>query len=232
MRDSVYLTPVEEEGGLNHQTGPPYRHALFSQDSYEYYPGPQSQNGSSHSANAPEQDEAESGFEKRGVGLDFAILDSTFLLSQVFPTLFMGMIVQFAQSVTAYIACSAIFGAVAIYLASQIVFDQKDLRNWVMGSPIINPSGSTSGTRCTTVPRKPFASNIFLLSATLCIKVYLLACGVWNWLTEDKVRSRLPCYSRNYLLPEESPPAQVRWGTVCTETYWIQQTCLFKTVTA
>lgn len=45
-----------------------------------------------------------------------------------------------------------------------------------MGSPIINPSGSTSGTRCTTVPRKPFASNIFLLSATLCIKVYLLAC--------------------------------------------------------
>lgn len=129
MRDSVYLTPVEEEGGLNHQTGPPYRHAFFSQDSYEYYPGPQSQNGSSHSSNVPEQDEAESGFEKRGVGLDFAILDSTFLLSQVFPTLFMGMIVQFAQSVTAYIACSAIFGAVAIYLASQIVFDQKDLRN-------------------------------------------------------------------------------------------------------
>lgn len=129
MRDSVYLTPVEEEGGLNHQTGLPYRHALFSQDSYEYYPGLQSQNGASHSANAPEQDEAESGFEKRGVGLDFAILDSTFLLSQVFPTLFMGMIVQFAQSVTAYIACSAIFGAVAIYLASQIVFDQKDLRN-------------------------------------------------------------------------------------------------------
>lgn len=129
MRDSVYLTPVEEEGGLNHQTGPPYRHTFFSQDSYEYYPGPQSQNGSSHSSNVPEQDEAESGFEKRGVGLDFAILDSTFLLSQVFPTLFMGMIVQFAQSVTAYIACSAIFGAVAIYLASQIVFDQKDLRN-------------------------------------------------------------------------------------------------------
>lgn len=64
----------------------------------------------------------------RGVGLDFAILDSTFLLSQVFPTLFMGMIVQFTQSVTAYIACSAIFGTIAIGLANQVIFDQKDLR--------------------------------------------------------------------------------------------------------
>ncbi|XP_022605734.1 solute carrier family 45 member 3 [Seriola dumerili] len=128
-RDSVYLTPVEEEGGLNHKTGDAYGHSFLNQDSYEYYPSPQSQNGSSHSAGGTEQEEAELGYEKRGVGLDFAILDSTFLLSQVFPTLFMGMIVQFAQSVTAYIACSAIFGAVAIYLASQIVFDQKDLKS-------------------------------------------------------------------------------------------------------
>lgn len=126
-RDSVYLTPVEEEDGLNHKTGTPYGQAFFGQDSYEYYPTPQ--NGSSHSSSSTEQEEAESGYEKRGVGLDFAILDSTFLLSQVFPTLFMGMIVQFAQSVTAYIACSAIFGAVAIYLASQIVFEQKDLKS-------------------------------------------------------------------------------------------------------
>ncbi|XP_034445023.1 solute carrier family 45 member 3 [Hippoglossus hippoglossus] len=125
-RDSVYLTPVEEEGGLNHKTGVPYGNAF--QDAYEYYPPPPSQNGSSLSSGSTEQDEGELEFEKRGVGLDFAILDSTFLLSQVFPTLFMGMIVQFAQSVTAYIACSAIFGAVAIYLASHIVFDQKDLK--------------------------------------------------------------------------------------------------------
>ncbi|KAK5902666.1 hypothetical protein CesoFtcFv8_007900 [Champsocephalus esox] len=102
---------------------------LFNKDSYEYYPGPLKQNGSSHSPGGTEQEEVESGFEKRGVGLDFAILDSTFLLSQVFPTLFMGMIVQFAQSVTAYIACSAIFGAIAIYLGSQIIFDQKDLKS-------------------------------------------------------------------------------------------------------
>uniref|UniRef100_A0A4W5JPF9 Zgc:77158 n=1 Tax=Hucho hucho TaxID=62062 RepID=A0A4W5JPF9_9TELE len=77
---------------------------------------------------APEQDEPE-GYEKRGVGLDFAILDSTFLLSQVFPTLFMGMIVQFTKSVTAYMASSAIFGIIAIYLANQIIFDQKDLNS-------------------------------------------------------------------------------------------------------
>lgn len=126
-RDSVYLTPLEEEGGLNHKTGTPYGQAFISQDSYEYYPSPQ--NGSSHSSGGSEQEEADLGYEKRGVGLDFAILDSTFLLSQVFPTLFMGMIVQFAQSVTAYIASSAIFGAIAIYLASQIIFDQKDLKS-------------------------------------------------------------------------------------------------------
>ncbi|KAL4659443.1 solute carrier family 45 member 3-like [Arapaima gigas] len=66
---------------------------------------------------------------QRGVGLDFALLDSTFLLSQVFPTLCMGMIVQLMESVTAYIASSAIFGFIAIYLASHIVFEQKDLRN-------------------------------------------------------------------------------------------------------
>ncbi|XP_070828427.1 solute carrier family 45 member 3 [Chaetodon trifascialis] len=127
--DSVYLTPVEEEGGLNHKAGAPYGNAFIGQDSYEYYPSPHGQNGSSHGSGGTKQEETESGFEKRGVGLDFAILDSTFLLSQVFPTLFMGMIVQFAQSVTAYIASSAIFGAVAIYLASQIIFDQKDLKS-------------------------------------------------------------------------------------------------------
>lgn len=118
-RDSIYLTPVDEEDGLNHKT-----EAL-----YMYYSSSHSQSGSSHGSNGNEQEEAEPGFEKRGVGLDFAILDSTFLLSQVFPTLFMGTIVQFAQSVTAYIASSAIFGVVAIYLARQIIFDQKDLKS-------------------------------------------------------------------------------------------------------
>lgn len=128
-RDSMHLMAMEEEGGLSHKVGGTNGHAYFSQDSSEYYHSPHSQNGSSHSSVGAEQDKMDTGYEKRGVGLDFAILDSTFLLSQVFPTLFMGMIVQFAQSVTAYIACSAIFGAVAIYLASHIVFEQKDLKS-------------------------------------------------------------------------------------------------------
>lgn len=127
--DSVYLTPVEEEGGLIHKTGTLYGNAFFDQDSYEYYSSPHSQNSSTHSSTGTEQEEAEPGCKNRGVGLDFAILDSTFLLSQVIPTLFMGMIVHFAQSVTAYIASSAVFGAIAVYLASQIIFDQKDLKS-------------------------------------------------------------------------------------------------------
>ncbi|XP_040019132.2 solute carrier family 45 member 3 [Gasterosteus aculeatus] len=119
-RDPAYLTPGKEEGRLTHMAGSPYEHAFFGQ--------PHGPNGSTNSCGG-KQEEVDSGREKRGVGLDFAILDSTFLLSQVFPTLFMGTIVQFAQSVTAYIACSAVFGTVAIYLASRIVFEQKDLKN-------------------------------------------------------------------------------------------------------
>lgn len=65
---------------------------------------------------------------KRGVGLDFAVLDSTFLLSQVFPTLFMGTVVQLTKSVTTYMAFSALFGFMAIYFGKHIVFDQRDLR--------------------------------------------------------------------------------------------------------
>ncbi|XP_035645724.1 solute carrier family 45 member 3-like [Oncorhynchus keta] len=128
-RDSItHLTAMDEEGGLTHKLGDTNGHAIFSQEDSDYYPPPHDQNGSSLSATAPEQDEPE-GYEKRGVGLDFAILDSTFLLSQVFPTLFMGMIVQFTKSVTAYMASSAIFGIIAIYLANQIIFDQKDLNS-------------------------------------------------------------------------------------------------------
>lgn len=125
-QDSVHLTRVEDEGGLNYKTGTSYRNAFHGQDSYEHYTSPHSQH-SSYISSGSEQDESEPGFDKRGVGLDFAILDSTFLLSQVVPTLFMGTVVQFAQSVTAYITFSAIFGAIAICLTSQIIFDQPDL---------------------------------------------------------------------------------------------------------
>lgn len=130
-RDSVYLAPVEEESELNHQTGTTYAQVMFGPDTHDFYMDSTNQNGLLHCpSGAEQQDKEESGFEKRGVGLDFAILDSAFLISQVILTLFMGMIVQFAQSVTTYMACSSIFGAVAIYFGGRIVYDQKDLKSY------------------------------------------------------------------------------------------------------
>ncbi|KAK2500022.1 hypothetical protein MC885_009107, partial [Smutsia gigantea] len=63
----------------------------------------------------------------RGICLDLAILDSAFLLSQVAPSLLMGSIVQLSQSVTAYMVSAAGVGLVAIYFATQVVFDKSDL---------------------------------------------------------------------------------------------------------
>ncbi|XP_072291271.1 solute carrier family 45 member 3 [Eucyclogobius newberryi] len=123
-----YLTCVEVESSLHHQKG-----VLLGQDTHEFFPSTASTNDSAHALSSSEQqDDTEADFEKRGVGLDFAILDSAFLISQVILTLFMGMIVQFAQSVTAYMACAAIFGALAIYFSGRIVYDQKDLSSYNM----------------------------------------------------------------------------------------------------
>ncbi|KAJ8002758.1 hypothetical protein DPEC_G00162270 [Dallia pectoralis] len=121
------LTAVDEEAMLAQELGDNNGRAFSSNGCPEYYPPPHGQNRASHGAKCPDHEEPES-YEERGVGLDFAILDSTFLLSQVFPTLFMGMIVQFTKSVSAYMACSAIFGVIAIYLANRVVFDQNDLQ--------------------------------------------------------------------------------------------------------
>ncbi|NXX98291.1 S45A3 protein, partial [Centropus bengalensis] len=66
----------------------------------------------------------------RGICLDLAILDSAFLLSQVVPSLFMGAIVQFTQSVTAYMVSAAGFGLVAIYFATKVVFDKSDMAKY------------------------------------------------------------------------------------------------------
>ncbi|NXT62863.1 S45A3 protein, partial [Chaetops frenatus] len=71
--------------------------------------------------------EPEPGAPGRGICLDLAILDSAFLLSQVVPSLFMGSIVQFTQSVTAYMVSAAGFGLVAIYFATRVVFDKGDM---------------------------------------------------------------------------------------------------------
>ncbi|NXA83194.1 S45A3 protein, partial [Thryothorus ludovicianus] len=71
--------------------------------------------------------EPEPGAPGRGICLDLAILDSAFLLSQVVPSLFLGSIVQFTQSVTAYMVSAAALGLVAIYFATKVVFDKGDM---------------------------------------------------------------------------------------------------------
>lgn len=111
--ETICLTLNEDMSDLNHNG-----HARYDQDDLEYY-----------SQNATHVDYRSDDYDKRGIGLDFAILDSTFLLSQVFPSLFMGMIVQYTQSVTAYIAASAIFGAISVYFATRVIFEQKDLEH-------------------------------------------------------------------------------------------------------
>lgn len=115
--ETMRLTLNDDTSDLNHNG-----HAHYNQDDLEYYPLQHGQNGT-------HVDHRSEDYDKRGVGLDFAILDSTLLLSQVFPSLFMGMIVQFTQSVTAYIASSAVFGAISVYFATRVIFEQKDLEH-------------------------------------------------------------------------------------------------------
>ncbi|NXD30524.1 S45A3 protein, partial [Spelaeornis formosus] len=74
--------------------------------------------------------EPEPGAPGRGICLDLAMLDSAFLLSQVVPSLFMGSIVQFTQSVTAYMVSAAALGLVAIYFATKVVFDKGDMAKY------------------------------------------------------------------------------------------------------
>ncbi|XP_068125657.1 solute carrier family 45 member 3 [Hyperolius riggenbachi] len=62
-----------------------------------------------------------------GICLDMAILDSAFLLSQVVPSLAMGIIVQITHTVTAYVASAATFGFIAIYFSSKVVFEKSDM---------------------------------------------------------------------------------------------------------
>ncbi|XP_048352747.1 solute carrier family 45 member 3 [Sphaerodactylus townsendi] len=74
--------------------------------------------------------ESEAVTASRGICSDLAILDSAFLLSQVIPSLLLGSIVQFTQSVTAYMASAAGFGLVAIYFATKVVFDKSDMAKY------------------------------------------------------------------------------------------------------
>ncbi|XP_061488124.1 solute carrier family 45 member 3 [Rhineura floridana] len=71
--------------------------------------------------------DSETAAASRGICSDLAILDSAFLLSQVIPSLLMGSLVQFTQSVTAYMASATGFGLVAIYFATKVIFDKSDM---------------------------------------------------------------------------------------------------------
>ncbi|XP_073506059.1 solute carrier family 45 member 3-like [Phyllobates terribilis] len=133
-KEAVYFSPIIQS---NHQNGT-YKHKGHKKEeiiyiteeldtytpSEDYYP---IDNNTSQMANR-DDNSSKNLYAKRGIGLDFATLDSTFLLSQVFPSLFMGMFVQMMENVTVYIASSVVFGVFAIYLANRVVFDQKDLR--------------------------------------------------------------------------------------------------------
>ncbi|XP_030634143.1 solute carrier family 45 member 3 [Chanos chanos] len=63
----------------------------------------------------------------RGIGLDIAILDSAYLLSQVLPSLLMGSIVHFFHSVTAYMACATGLSLLAVYFSSKVIYDKVDI---------------------------------------------------------------------------------------------------------
>ncbi|KAM4038798.1 solute carrier family 45 member 3-like [Anomaloglossus baeobatrachus] len=132
-KEAVYLSPIIPS---SHQNGT-YKHKGHNKEEFIYInqeldPYTPSEDYYPTDNNSQMADKADNSckniYAKRGIGLDFATLDSTFLLSQVFPSLFMGMFVQMMENVTVYIASSVVFGIFAIYLANRVVFDQKDLR--------------------------------------------------------------------------------------------------------
>ncbi|NP_001080007.1 solute carrier family 45 member 3 L homeolog [Xenopus laevis] len=128
-KEAVYFSSNNNEDGTFKHNGAPQgkeKHIYIPHELETYtqdYPYP-----SNSILPAVQKETSQDNYTQRGIGLDFATLDSAFLLSQVFPSLFMGMIVQFMENVTVYIASSVLFGVFAIYLASRVVFDQKDLK--------------------------------------------------------------------------------------------------------
>ncbi|KAM9311007.1 solute carrier family 45 member 3-like [Gastrophryne carolinensis] len=136
-KEAIYFSP---DPPYSHQNGT-YKHKepLCSQQGvyaaqqlevYVHSPDPHHcpKDNNNQSPDGGPTDARQGVYEERGIGLDFATLDSTFLLSQVFPSLFMGMFVQLMEDVTVYIASSVVFGVFAIYLANRVVYDKKDMR--------------------------------------------------------------------------------------------------------
>uniref|UniRef100_A0AAV2L3J4 Solute carrier family 45 member 3 n=1 Tax=Knipowitschia caucasica TaxID=637954 RepID=A0AAV2L3J4_KNICA len=81
-RDPIYLASLDVESRVNPQADA-YGQNLLGQDASDFCSSAASVVSSGHSPSSTEpQDDTDAGFEKRGVGLDFAILDSAFLISQ------------------------------------------------------------------------------------------------------------------------------------------------------
>lgn len=63
--------------------------------------------------------------ESRGFGADIAVLNAAYFLSQIILSLFVGTIVDLLHSVRAYIAISAIFGLLACYCTTKVIYPPK-----------------------------------------------------------------------------------------------------------
>ncbi|XP_078586644.1 solute carrier family 45 member 3-like [Branchiostoma floridae x Branchiostoma japonicum] len=76
-----------------------------------------------------------------GIGVHMAALDSSYFLAQIMLSALMGYIVHITHSVTTYITCAALLGAVACFSLTRIVVTEEDLqtirasRATVLGSP-------------------------------------------------------------------------------------------------
>ncbi|CAK6975834.1 solute carrier family 45 member 3 [Scomber scombrus] len=65
---------------------------------------------------------------KRGLCFDMAILESAYLLSQVMPAMCLGVIVQLANSVRAYMASACCFSLLALLCSTRVVYSHTDLQ--------------------------------------------------------------------------------------------------------
>ena len=64
----------------------------------------------------------------RGMGMDFATLDSAYYLSQVFLTAFMGHIVHLTGTVLSYVVVAGLVGAVACFFACRLVVSKSQMQ--------------------------------------------------------------------------------------------------------
>ena len=64
----------------------------------------------------------------RGMGMDFATLDSAYYLSQVFLTAFMGHIVHLTGTILSYVIVAGLVGGVACFFASRLVVSKSQMQ--------------------------------------------------------------------------------------------------------